>query len=57
MVSVAAIDRAGQADAHGSVVTLSAADSVSLYLLAAGDLPCFDCWEEYPGHVHEVSRI
>jgi hypothetical protein len=30
---------------------------VSLYLLAAGVLPCFDCWAEYPGHVHKVSRI
>ena len=22
------------------------------YLLAAGDQPCYDCWEEHPGHRH-----
>lgn len=22
------------------------------YLVGAGEQPCFDCWEEHPGHVH-----
>ena len=33
----------------------AAADLVVRYLLAAGHLPCFDCWEEHPGHVHTAS--
>jgi GH15 family glucan-1,4-alpha-glucosidase len=33
----------------------AAAELVVGYLLAAGHLPCFDCWEEHPGHVHTAS--
>ena len=25
------------------------------YLLGAGDVPCFDCWEEHPGQLHTSS--
>lgn len=25
------------------------------YLLEAGDQPCYDCWEEHPGHCHTSS--
>ena len=25
------------------------------YLLGAGEEPCFDCWEEHPGHRHTSS--
>lgn len=32
-----------------------AARIVIRYLIQAGDMPCYDCWEEHPGHVHTSS--
>ncbi len=32
-----------------------AARLVIAYLRDAGELPCYDCWEEHPGHVHTSS--
>jgi isomaltose glucohydrolase len=32
-----------------------AARLVVRYLLGAGQLPCFDCWEEHPGNLHTAS--
>jgi isomaltose glucohydrolase len=32
-----------------------AARIVIRYLIQAGDIPCYDCWEEHPGHVHTSS--
>jgi len=32
-----------------------AARLVVRYLLGAGELPCFDCWEEHPGNLHTAS--
>ena len=32
-----------------------AARLVIRYLLGAGDVPCFDCWEEHPGQLHTAS--
>ena len=44
-------------DASGTVTeTLAAAARLVIrYLLVTGETPCFDCWEEHPGHVHTSS--
>ena len=35
--------------------TSAAVRLVIRYLLVAAETPCFDCWEEHPGHVHTSS--
>jgi GH15 family glucan-1,4-alpha-glucosidase len=47
-------DHVTRADAVDDTLA-AAAELVVGYLLAAGHSPCFDCWEEHPGHVHTSS--
>lgn len=47
-------DHVGRGGEFGDTLAAAAALAVR-YLLAAGHLPCYDCWEEHPGHVHTSS--
>jgi GH15 family glucan-1,4-alpha-glucosidase len=43
---------------RGGVLNDTLAEAVGLviqYLLAVGHQPCYDCWEEHPGHRHTSS--
>jgi GH15 family glucan-1,4-alpha-glucosidase len=39
-------------DTRLSPMVLDAADLVADYLCGLWQLPCYDCWEEFPDHVH-----
>ncbi len=44
--------------ARGGTLDETLAEATRLvvdYLMVAGSIPCFDCWEEHPGNVHTSS--
>jgi len=46
-----------QRDGHLDPTLEQAARLVVRYLLGAGEVLCFDCWEEHPGNLHTASLV